>query len=172
MIIFTASSAETYLIWFIFNTLRFFLSVGENTDFINQFLLLKDIKNTSIAITFNPIFQSDINYEEFFLFIKNINSKYSNPLFFKDLSLQNNEIFSLNNSAIIDEQKHYVVLGIFGDYYSLEKPSEKSISFGILKDKQCVTCDFAIGCKERGLGILKYDNNIQSCIGIKLFQQN
>lgn len=143
-----------------------------NNDFIHRFLSLPNIEHTPIAITFNPIFQPDITYEEFFLFIKKLNSKYVNPLFLKDLILQENESFSLNNSAIIDGKQYYVVLGLFGDYYSLEKPTDKSMSLGILKDKQCVTCDFAVSCKERGLGILKYDNNIQSCVGIKLFQQN
>ena len=98
-------------------------------------------------------------------------SQYKNPLFQKDLSLQDKEYFSDTNSAIINGVKHFVVLGLFGDYYSLEKPTEQSINFGILKDKTCVFCNFAESCKNRGLGILKYENKISGCVGIQLFQQ-
>lgn len=143
-----------------------------NSYFLNLFISLKDIGNTPIAIVFNPIFQPDITYEEFFIFIQKLNSQYTNPLFLKDLSLQENEKFSLENTAIIDNEQYYVILGLFGDHYSKIQPSTKSMHFGILKDKQCITCDFAESCKERGLGALKFDNKIQSCVGIKLFQQN
>lgn len=140
-------------------------------EFIQKFLKLSNINTTPIAIIYNPIFQSDISYQEFFSFIQLLNSQYKNPLFSKDLTLHEQEFFSETNLAIINGIKHFVVLGVFGDYYSLEKPTAQSINLGILKDKNCVFCDFAESCKNRGLGILKYENKISGCVGIKLFQQ-
>lgn len=143
-----------------------------NENFINLFLSLADIHTTAIAIVFNPFIQSDITYFEFMDFIKKLHSVYKNPLYFKDLSLQDNEVFSLNNQAIIDGKTYYVVLGLFGDYYLSNPPSLQSINLGILKDSVCLTCEFAQTCKERGLGIIKFEEKFKSCIGIKLFQQH
>lgn len=141
-------------------------------EYIDLFLNLPNIENTPIAIVYNPLFQNDIDYQEFFVFIKQLNLKYKNPLYFKDLSLQNDEIFSLNNAAIINNKHHFVVLGLFGDYYSIKEPTQQAINLGILKDKECVVCEFAQTCKDRGLGFIKFEQKISSCIGIKLFQQN
>lgn len=141
-------------------------------NFIEKFLLLPNIKNTPIAIVFNPFVQSDMNYAEFIGFVKELHSIYKNPLFFKDFSLQENETFSLNNQAMIEGKTYYVVLGLFGDYYLSNKPTSQSINFGILKDPECLICEFAQICKNRGLGIIKSEEKFNSCIGIKLFQQN
>ena len=86
------------------------------------------------------------------------------------MSLQNNEIFSKNNAAFINNEFYFVVLGLFGDYYFKEEPNSKILFEGIMKDKICMFCDNAEFCNQRGLGIIKYDNKIKSCIGIKLFQ--
>jgi hypothetical protein len=142
-----------------------------SNDTLN-FLSLKNIEHTPIAISFNEHIQIDINYEQFLPFIENINQSYINPLFKKDLELQNNEIFSDNNIAIINNEKYYVVLGLFGDYFSKEKLTNLQLFSGIMRDKNCVKCEFADLCKNRGLGFIKHHNKIQSCIGIKLFQQN
>lgn len=141
-------------------------------DTIKKFLSLKDINTTSIAIAFNPFIQKDISYVEFIQFIKKLYTVYKNPLFTKELLLQENELFSLNNKAIINGKTYYVVLGLFGDYYLLNSPTEQSLSLGIFKDPNCITCEFAHTCKERGLGIIKTEEQLKSCIGIKLFQQN
>lgn len=143
-----------------------------NQDFINLFMNLPSIHNTSIAIVFNPNIQKDITYKEFYDFLKLLYSQYKNPLFFKDLAMYEDEYFSIKNAAIINGKTHYVVLGLFGDYYSPELPSQQAINFGILKDSQCVICDFANTCKQRGLGIIKHEEKIKSCIGIKVYQQN
>lgn len=142
-----------------------------NNDTLN-FLSIKNIELTPIAISFNEYIQVDIHYEQFLPFIKNINKFYKNPLFKKDLELQNNEIFSANNMAIVNNEGYFVVLGLFGDYFSKEKPTNLQLFSGIMKDKHCVKCEFAELCKNRGLGFIKHNNKIQSCIGIKLFQQN
>lgn len=157
-----------------YNLERFWFPGNKNftQEYIDKFIQLQDIDKTPIAIVFNPAFQSDIDYNDFFKFIKKLNSQYVNPLYFKDLSLQENEIFSLDNCAIIDNETYYVVLGLFGDYYSKEKPSNQAMTFGILKDKTCIRCEYAQTCKDRGLGLIKFEQNIHSCIGIKLFQQN
>jgi hypothetical protein len=63
-------------------------------------------------------------------------------------------------------------LGLFGDYYLSELPTVQSIDLGILRDRHCVICEFAQICKNRGLGIIKVKENFNSCIGIKIFQQN
>ena len=76
-----------------------------SNDTLN-FLSLKNIEHTPIAISFNEHIQIDINYEQFLPFIENINQSYINPLFKKDLELQNNEIFSDNNIAIINNEKY------------------------------------------------------------------
>lgn len=143
-----------------------------NEDFIRLFLSLPNIYTTALAIVFNPFIQSDISYPEFMDFVKKLHSVYKNPLYFKDLSLQDNEIFSLNNQAIIDGKSYFVVLGLFGDYYLSNPPSLQSINLGILKDSVCLTCEFAQTCKDRGLGIIKFEEKFKSCIGIKIFQQN
>lgn len=153
---------------------RFWFPQNDNLtdEGIEKFLKLSNIENIPIAIVFNPLFQPDINYKDFLDFIKKINSKYKNPLFFKDLNLQENEIFSLDNKAIIDDREYFAILGLFGDYYSLDKPTQIKMNLGILKSKECVICEFSEICKERGLGFIKIEEDIKSCIGIKLFQQN
>ena len=113
------------------------------------------------------LFRSD-----FLTFVNDINKSFSNPLFEKDLSLQVDEIFSEENKAVINDETYYVVLGLFGDYFMKNKPSDFDLMAGIMKDKNCVKCEYAEICKNRGLGIIKHNNKIQSCIGIKLFNQN
>ena len=158
-----------------FNNLeRFWFPEKKNlsTASIQKFLSLPQIQKTSIAIVYNPFVQEDFTYIEFLNFLNELFKVYKNPLFFKDLELQENEIFSTNNRAIINGKNYHVVLGVFGDYYLENKPSTQSINFGILKDSQCIKCEFANSCKDRGLGIIKFEEKINSCIGIKLFQQN
>lgn len=143
-----------------------------NQDCINQFLNLREINNTNIAVVFNPHVQKEISYQDFYSFIKLLYSQYKSPLYFKDLSLYENEFFSSDNTAIINGQKHYVVLGLFGDYYLSDLPPNQIMNLGILKDAQCVMCDFADLCQQRGLGIIKYNEKIKSCVGIKLYNQD
>lgn len=143
-----------------------------NQKHIDMFMNLCQIENTSIAVVFNPNVQKDITYQEFYNFIQLLYSQYLSPLFKKDLDMYEEEIFSVKNMAIINGKSHYVVLGLFGDYYLPDLPTNQAINFGILKDSQCVMCDFANACKQRGLGIIKHSEQIKLCIGIKSYNQN
>jgi len=155
------------------NIERFWFPSIQNIDNDKmRFLLLKNISNVPIAISYNQYLQDNIDYKNFLTFIKDINQSFCNPLFEKDISLQEKEVFSEDNKAIIDGIHYYVILGLFGDYFTIKKPNDLELLSGIMKDKNCVICEFAEICKNRGLGFIKYDNKIQSCIGIKLFNQS
>lgn len=145
----------------------FWFPSKENILNINKFLELPFIHYANIVIAFNPFIQNDISYPEFYKFLKNINQKYKNPLFNKELSLLKNEIFNNDNIAIIDDVEYKVILGLYGDYY-IKAFNEEHNNKGILRDNKCIVCEYSEYCIIRGLGILKQEQSIKDCVSIKL----
>lgn len=155
-----------------------FYIIDEETvkDFEHQ---LKYVKNFQQPLSFvaTDLMQihSISNYSSLYLFIQKINNNYQNPLKSIEQNIntpywKEQQYICQNNDTI---QEGFLIMGIWGDI-SILVHEEQLLTYQkinqatLLKNKECINCQFLNNCMQRGIGIIMKQQNIKQCIAYRL----
>ncbi len=139
-------------------------NIEKYLDVFNKFNLPICFYVTGLLVENNLNYDFKLNME----IIKEINYKWKNPLYEKEISLVDlvyEENFYMDNR---DRKEKPLLMGLFGDI-QLEEDKFKDMNIkNMLKIKSCRNCEYFDACKARNMGIFFKQLNYFDCLGFKI----
>lgn len=143
---------------------------------------LKKIKRP-ICISFTKTLLSEniIQYKKIKEFIKWIQQNWNNTLFNKEKELYvenwvDEKYLSWKDNLYYDTDEKInknLVMGIFGDIVVSDKDENEKINIlNMKKNKECLKCEYFTFCRERGIGLIMKETNLNECISVKFLKNN